>query len=448
MNEFRYIAQAKQGNSKHDYMISEQIQKLLQGRQQDPDTGQKINVPIKVIVVDRDLHKDVASLLEPLELGDNPLVVCDINTNAVMGEKIANALGCERLMLQGKIYPSEERIKEIRIRAEHNSGIIAVGSGTINDLCKYASYIDNKPYVVFATALSMNGYTSANASIENIHGYKKSYPAWLPKGIFLDTKVLEGAPARLTASGLADVLCRSTAQADWQLSNLLLGTEYNPLPFEWLQDLEEELMKNSLWLAKGDHNATLKLIDAILLSGLGMYVCRGSYPASQGEHIIAHTMEMVHSNVVQPSYHGEQIAVTTLTMAKLQEFMLLEMPVIKPKQINEKAVLHYFGVGLGHHCLSEMQKKNISQEKADKINAHLKEHWGSVKMRIKSKMVPYRTLKNALEMAEAPTKPEDLGWDKELYRSTVKHALLTRNRFTFLDLAYYSGKLDEFLSGL
>ena len=30
--------------------------------------------------------------------------------------------------------------------------LIAIGSGTINDLCKYASAQDGKPYAVFATA--------------------------------------------------------------------------------------------------------------------------------------------------------------------------------------------------------------------------------------------------------------------------------------------------------
>ena len=43
--------------------------------------------------------------------------------------------------------------------------VIAIGSGTINDLCKYASAADRKPYAVFATAPSMNGYTSLNAAI-------------------------------------------------------------------------------------------------------------------------------------------------------------------------------------------------------------------------------------------------------------------------------------------
>ena len=54
--------------------------------------------------------------------------------------------------------------------------LVAVGSGTINDLCKYAAAQDGKPYAVFATAPSMNGYTSKNAAI-TVDGHKKSLPA-------------------------------------------------------------------------------------------------------------------------------------------------------------------------------------------------------------------------------------------------------------------------------
>ena len=65
--------------------------------------------------------------------------------------------------------------------------LIAVGSGTINDLCKYASALDRKPYVVFGTAPSMNGYTSVNAAI-TVGGLKKSLTAQAPAGAFLDSR--------------------------------------------------------------------------------------------------------------------------------------------------------------------------------------------------------------------------------------------------------------------
>src|SRR6202008_4909969 len=98
--------------------------------------------------------------------------------------------------------------------------LIAVGSGTINDLCKFVAARDGKPYAVFGTAPSMNGYTSANAAII-VAGLKASLPTRPPVGVFLALSVLAAAPARMIRSGLGDCLCRPTAQADWLLSHAL-----------------------------------------------------------------------------------------------------------------------------------------------------------------------------------------------------------------------------------
>ncbi len=105
--------------------------------------------------------------------------------------------------------------------------MIAVGSGTINDVCKYGSAQDKKPYAVFATAPSMNGYTSVNAAI-TVHGHKMSLAAQAPVGAFFDLGVLAAAPARMIRSGLGDSLCRTTAQADWLLSHLLVRPRLPP----------------------------------------------------------------------------------------------------------------------------------------------------------------------------------------------------------------------------
>lgn len=429
-------------------MISEQISRLLLQGQKNLQSGESIGIPIEAIIVGDNISADAKALLEPLNLGANPVIVCDDVTKHALGEQLAKTLNADCIILQGKVLPHEKRIVELREKSLNYSGLIAVGSGTINDLCKYTSYLDEKPYVVFGTALSMNGYASANASIETMDGLKKSMPAQLPKAIFLDLKILANAPKRLTASGLADCLCRSTVQADWFMSHLLTGSDYNPIPFEWMHEHEEELIKNSRWLVKGDHNSLIALADSIILSGLAMYICGGSHPASQSEHMIAHAMEMLHGHTMRQSFHGEQIAVTTLTMAKLQEFMLEEKPVLEPKDINEQAILHYFGNNLGHHCLNELKKKQMTKDKTSKINELLDKEWNHIQLRLKSKMVPYKALKKTLEQAEAPTRPEDISWDKETYKSVVKHALLTRDRFTFLDLAYYSGRLDGFLETL
>ncbi len=266
-------------------------------------------------------------------------LVADKNTAELLNKNILNKT--PNLIISGNSTASLDITNSVRNKVEDSGLIVAFGSGTVNDVCKYASYLEGKNYISFPTAASMNGYTSANASIL-VDGYKKSFKAHLPKAIYIDIDIIANAPPRLTLSGFADFICRSTVQADWLLSHLLLGTEYNESPFTFIRDLEQILLREHLALAKRSKKVVLLLIEALLISGFGMVISKGSYSASQGEHIIAHAMEMVTKDY--SSLHGEKIAVTTITMANLQEKTLsIQNPIIKPTTLDTEHIIKCFG---------------------------------------------------------------------------------------------------------
>ena len=122
-----------------------------------------------------------------------------------------------------------DAVNGVIAKSERADALIAVGSGSVNDITKYAAHLTGKPYAVFGTAPSMNGYTSVSAAITE-GGLKKSLPATLPKGVFLDLDVMAAAPQRLIASGFGDLLARATAQTDWLMAHLLLGKPYRETP--------------------------------------------------------------------------------------------------------------------------------------------------------------------------------------------------------------------------
>jgi len=114
---------------------------------------------------------------------------------------------------------------------------------------------EGKPYAVFGTAPSMNGYVSLTASI-TLHGHKMTLPAQATGGVpFFDLGVLAAAPKRMIRAGLGDSVCRTTAQADWLLSHLLLGTDYRALPFALLEADETDLLEQAEPLLNGDIEA-------------------------------------------------------------------------------------------------------------------------------------------------------------------------------------------------
>lgn len=264
---------------------------------------------------------------------------------------------------------------------------VAVGSGTVNDLVKYAAHLSSKPYVVFATAPSMNGYASANASLIPQGELKQSFAATAPKAIYMDLDILAAAPKRLRNAGIGDSICRATVQADCLLAYKLIGTPDYAGYFALMQRYEDEIFESTEALAR-----------TLIFSGVAMLLAGSSAPASGGEHMLAHYMEL-HDKNAPHNFHGEDIAVTTIAMAKLQleklqaDFEVRAMkkfPQLKPQKIHVK-------------------------DFAEIIKGHAQ-------------------IEAKLRAIGAPTKPADLGWDDEVFARALTQAKHTRDRLTFLDV--------------
>ena len=320
--------------------------------------------------------------------------------------------------------------------------LVAVGSGTINDLCKYAAAQDGKPYAVFATAPSMNGYTSHNAAI-TVNGHKKTLPAVGPAGVFMDLGVLSAAPARMIRAGLGDSLCRSTAQADWLLSHCLFQTPYQHAPFALLAEDEPALLDDPEALLHGDSDAMRALARTLVLSGFGMTICHGSYPASQGEHLISHYIDMFAPAGRAPHFHGEQVGVATLTMARIQEDTLASGPSrLGAEPVTRADLQRRLGEEIGESCWHEFEAKRMSPETRSRLQRELTDRWDDIRLRVSAAMVPAERIRAVMRRAGCPTTPEEIGLTSAFYASAVRNARFLRDRYTFLDLAADSGHPD------
>lgn len=309
-------------------------------------------------------------------LSGRVFVVADANTAAFWP-------GADKV-LPADVKP-EKRLAE-ELAAVDAQMFLAIGSGTLNDIVKYASFLADKPYAVLATAPSMNGYLSATASLID-GGKKESLKAHLPVALFADTDILRDAPLRLIQAGFGDSICRPTAQSDWLLSHLVKQTPYDDLPFRLQAEVEQRVTGNAAALKQRSPQAIADLMEWLLLAGLGMTYCGGSHPASQGEHAITHAMEMLYPELTAPHYHGEMIAVTTLTMAGMQEQVLNSGTL--PEAIREK---------------------------------------------IRPVAFSASRIRSLLEQAGLATSPEALGWPPENYRAAIAKAPEYRERYGFLSM--------------
>jgi glycerol-1-phosphate dehydrogenase [NAD(P)+] len=428
------------------------IQRLLEGRCADPASGEILRVPTRAVVIADSLAGDEADLVRALDLGRAFAVVSDPVTHAVLGARVERALAAlgavTSLVLPDRPHADEATATLVGRETAGADALVSVGSGTVTDLTKYAAARAGKPCVAFGTAPSMNGYTSPSAAI-TVDRLKKSLPAVAPAGVFLDLAVLAAAPPRLIRAGLGDSLCRPTAQADWLLAHLLRGEPYREAPFALLAEDEPGLLAESAALVRGDRAAVAALARTLVLSGFGMAICGGSYPASQGEHLISHYADMLGAPEWPPSLHGEQVGVATLAMAALQEAVLGgPPPEIGPTQADEAALVRHFGPALGAACWRELERKRLDAAGARALTERLARDWAGIRSRLRAVTQPAGELRAALVRAGAPATPDALWWPRAFFREAVLRAREIRSRYTFLDLAADAGRLEAFAAAL
>jgi glycerol-1-phosphate dehydrogenase [NAD(P)+] len=419
--------------------MTDPIELLLAGRYPDPETGALLAADSRAVVIENSLAGDEVDLIAALGTGRHIAVVSDRTTHAIMGQRIERALA--RFEIQSIVldapHADDATVASLRAAlAPATDLVIGVGSGTISDLTKLAAAQHGCAQAVFATAPSMNGYCSVSASITS-GGIKTSYRARTPLGVYFDLSVIAAAPPRLIRAGLGDSACRPTAQADWLLSHLLLDTPYREAPYALLSADEKLLFSNTPALLAGDLDSMRSLVRVLALSGFGMTLCNGSYPASQGEHLISHYLDMMRPASLPLAFHGEQIAVCTATMAEIQERILDRdrAPRLRPSSRDRAALLEHFGPVVGDSCWPEFAHKVFGPEQLAVLDARLASRWEEIRTRISAVHVRAATLRSLLAAAGVPLAPADLGWPDELYANAVAHAREIRNRYTFLDLA-------------
>ena len=193
--------------------------------------------------------------------------------------------------------------------------LIALGAGTIHDLCRFVSSKHNLEFYSVPTAASVDGFVSTVAAM-TWDGMKKTMPAKAPSYVFADTNLFKKAPYRLTASGISDLLGKYIALADWKISHIVTG-EYICNEVITLEERAlEEVVASIPDIRAGEESGYEKLMYALLLSGLAMQMIGNSRPASCAEHHMSHLWEMEIINESTDALHGEKVSVGMMLIVR------------------------------------------------------------------------------------------------------------------------------------
>jgi glycerol-1-phosphate dehydrogenase [NAD(P)+] len=428
------------------------IDDMVAGRWTNPETGQLATVPYESIVIRDTLEGGEADLVAALGLGTRFTVVADQATWDAMGGRVAHALrvlGPVDSVVLDHPHADMRHVALLRDRLAEAEGVVAVGSGTVNDLCKFVTMQTGRRYCVFGTAASMNGYTSTTASITLDSGLKVSLPSHAPSGFFVDLGVQAAAPRHLPAAGFADCLVRSVAQVDWWMSHRLLGTMYSSLPFLIQEADERELNARAAGLAAGNLASNGYLHRVLTLCGLGVSFTGMSNHGSMGEHQISHYIDCFAGAAHPGTLHGQQVGVGVLTMARLQRRLLESAtpPRLGPTHLDEADMVRRMGPEAAAQCLTDIRPKTFDADGAATLNERLEAIWPDLREELRAFTVPVEEMTRLLRDAGGPLTAADLGVPKDLYREAVVHCREMRNRYSFLDLAADSGVLEDFAAG-
>ena len=422
------------------------IDEIVAGRYRAPETGKPLTTAIRRLVIAPSLEGGERALLAEVGLRGRLALVADENTMPVLGERVARALDGVEVILLERPRAEEETAVRLARRTRDLDGLVAVGSGTLNDLCKYASFLNGRECAVFATAPSMDGYVTSTVSLSS-RGFKRSLPAHCPVGVFFDLEVLAAAPVRMIRAGFGDILCRSTAQLDWLLSHHLLDSRYAETPYVLMREEESRLYELADALPRGDPEAIRLLTRLLVLSGLGVLVTHTSHCGSMGEHAISHFIDML-ADPHPGTLHGEQVGIATWSMSRLQAMMLAEEapPRPAPIAIEEAAFRARYG-RFAAGCLAAVAKKPFDREATARLARRLEARWPELRERLAAAMLSPAEMERLMRRAGMALSAAELGIDPGLYRLAVGHAHEIRDRYGFLDLAAQAGRLAAFAAG-
>ena len=423
------------------------INNLLSGSYISPFSKKSVSLPIDEIVIERSIENIKFKFTKNL-LNKKNLVISGENSFKAFGEKVLKSLRNNNLDFDVNIlkkYESSQTFAtNLSLSSKEYENIIVIGSGSLIDLCKFISFRNNQNLIVFCSSLTAAATTST-VSLTN-DGVKETIKSKIAQSIIIDLDNLRMAPLRLLRSALGDVLCRSTCQIDWLTSHLFLSTEYDETPFALQYEDERLLLDNSYKILEGDYDTLAALSRMTLLNGIAAIIIGSTHAGSMGEHLISHYIDMFMGEKHPGTLHGEQVAVTTLLLSKIQNQIInfSDTLVFKKLNITDNNFRELFGDKIFNQMYEQFKKKYFDGEKLDNLNNLLEKKWPEQKTILKKHLLPTESIEKALKNCGAPTNNVELRIPNNFYNLAIKNSFLLRDRFSYLDVAHYTMTLSDY----
>lgn len=411
---------------------------------------------IKDIITGSGVINTLPSLLKS---NKKAFILCDLNTYDAAGKKVCNILDNAAfpytcyVLPQNTPEPYEKSVGSVIMHYDTSCDvIISVGSGVMNDIGKILANVSNNPYIIVATAPSMDGYASATSSMTR-DGLKVSLPSKNADYIIGDSDILCNAPTKMLASGLGDMIAKYVSICEWRISNIITGEYYCEEIAALVRGSLKKCTDNAEGLMKRSPEAVLAVFEGLVICGAAMTYAGLSRPASGCEHYLSHIWDMrgveFNTNV---DFHGVQCALGTLNISRLYEQILNTTP-DKNKALlyaqnfdinNWYEELKTF-LGKGAESMIQLDKKEQKYNtKAHKERLDIIiENWNKIMSVIREEIPSSDFIYNLLVTLNLPITVEGIGLPGDILPMTFKTSKDIRDKYVLSRLAWDIGIIDE-----
>lgn len=329
--------------------------------------------------------------------------------------------------------------------------MVAVGTGAINDVTRYFSHQMGRPFYTVATAAPMDGFASSIAAI-NVNRLKTTFDAQTPTAILGDTEILKGAPYRMIAAGLGDLLGKFTCLCDWKLARLITGEHYCGTIAELVESCVRGVLASAGKARERDPETLGTIMEGLVLAGVAMSLYGNSRPASGCEHHMSHYWEMVFEQRGKtPVPHGTQVGVGTVLVLKLAEALrgtAVDFEAARtaantydPKAWEQEIRRAYGPAADGVIAMEAQARKNEPAGRLRRIDA-MEAHWAEISALLEA-LPASETVMELLRSLESPCLPQEIGVDRALLRDTFRLCKEVRARYTILQMLWDLDVLDR-----
>lgn len=390
----------------------------------------------------------------------NCFVIADGNTYRAAGDAVcalikkAGAAATLCLLPGERPEPDETAVGYAAMRFDRDCDlIIGIGSGVVNDTGKIISSITRLPYIIVATAPSMDGFASLTSSMV-LGGLKVSLPSRAADVIIGDTEILASAPDRMLMAGMGDMLAKYVSICEWRISNIVTGEYYCERVAALVRSALKRCVDNAGGLMRRDPSAVEAVFSGLAVCGVAMNYAGLSRPASGVEHYFSHIWDMRALEFGAPSdLHGIQCGVATVEAIKLYE-QFSEMVPDKSKALDcaenfdyadwSRTLEKFVGRAAGSMIENERKERKYDLSgHAARLERILSRH-GEILNVIKEELPPAGGVEKLLRGIGAPASPEEIGIGADVLPLTFKAAKDIRAKYVLPMLAWDLGVLDDF----